>query len=114
MSEPTKSGPQQQYRYRILTGSIGLEGPWSEWTDGEPDTRYGNREYETRNASVLAPLPATGSWSGPTGSRKPQPIADREAKLYAALIALGAIEFVFKAYKIKYEKEFETIREALR
>lgn len=38
----------KEYRYRILTGSIGLEGPWSKWMEGEPDTRYGNREYETR------------------------------------------------------------------
>lgn len=38
----------QQYRSRVLTGSIGLEGPWSEWIDGRPESMDMNREYEFR------------------------------------------------------------------
>ena len=43
----------KQIRARVLTGSIGLEGPWSEWMDW--DERLGahiqmmqNREYQYR------------------------------------------------------------------
>jgi len=38
----------KQYRSRILTGSIGLEGMWCNWTDGKPDKTAMNREYEYR------------------------------------------------------------------
>ena len=41
-----------QYRSRVLTGSIGLEGPWSEWQDGKPEKTAMNREYQYRKAAV--------------------------------------------------------------
>lgn len=34
----------------------------------------------------------TGKWSGPTGNRKPQPVADREATVHAAREALDRME----------------------
>lgn len=43
-----KYAEAQQHRSRVLTGSIGLEGPWSEWIDGKPDSEDMNREYEYR------------------------------------------------------------------
>jgi len=41
-------GAAEQHRYRVLTGSIGLEGPWSEWTDGKPEKTLMQREYRYR------------------------------------------------------------------
>ena len=38
----------EQHRRRLLTGSIGLEGPWSEWTDGKPEKTLMQFEYEYR------------------------------------------------------------------
>jgi hypothetical protein len=38
----------KQYRSRVLTGSIGLEGMWSGWIDGEPEKTLTNRQYEYR------------------------------------------------------------------
>ena len=38
----------EEYRWRILTGSIGLEGSWSKWAPGQPTDRPMNREYEYR------------------------------------------------------------------
>ena len=38
----------EQYRSRILTGSIGLEGTWDDWEDGRPEKTAMNREYEYR------------------------------------------------------------------
>lgn len=37
-----------QHRSRVLTGSIGLEGPWSEWLNGKPIDFFGNRQYQYR------------------------------------------------------------------
>jgi hypothetical protein len=41
----------QQYRSRILTGSIGMEGAWYEWIDGRPEKTAMNREYEYRTVN---------------------------------------------------------------
>ena len=43
-----------QHRSRVLTGSIGLEGAWTEWKDGKPERVAMNRQYEYRkpNAEV--------------------------------------------------------------
>lgn len=41
----------EQHRSRLLTGSLGLEGPWSDWTDGRPEKSAMNREYEYRKRS---------------------------------------------------------------
>ena len=38
----------EQYRSRILTGSIGLEGTWDDWADGRPEKTAMNREYQYR------------------------------------------------------------------
>lgn len=38
----------EQHRRRLLTGSIGLEGPWSEWMDGKPERSLMQFEYEYR------------------------------------------------------------------
>jgi len=43
----------KQIRARVLTGSIGLEGPWSEWMDWDERLNghiqlMQNREYEKR------------------------------------------------------------------
>mgnify|MGYP001573793157 CR=1 FL=1 len=38
----------RQYRRRLLTGSIGLAGEWSEWIDGIPERAEMNYEYEYR------------------------------------------------------------------
>lgn len=48
-----KLSEAQQYRSRILCGSIGLEGSWDEWTDGTPKELAMNREYEYRTAEPL-------------------------------------------------------------
>ena len=37
-----------QHRSRVLTGSEGLEGNWSEWIDGGPAVRESHRQYEFR------------------------------------------------------------------
>jgi len=39
-----------QYRSRVLTGSIGLEGPWTEWSSvsDDPGREAQNRQYEYR------------------------------------------------------------------
>jgi hypothetical protein len=42
----------EQHRSRILTGSIGLEGAWSEWIEGKPEKTAMNREYEYRTAKT--------------------------------------------------------------
>ena len=36
------------YRSRVLTGSLGLEGNWSEWEMGKPDKCAQNRQYQYR------------------------------------------------------------------
>jgi len=41
----------QEYRERVLTGSIGLEGAWSKWIEGRPEKTLMNREYEYRSAN---------------------------------------------------------------
>lgn len=41
----------EQYRSRILTGSIGLEGSWDNWQDGRPDRCASNRQYQYRKQS---------------------------------------------------------------
>ena len=46
----------EQYRSRILTGSIGLEGSWDEWVNGRPERTAMNREYEYRVANTETPL----------------------------------------------------------
>lgn len=38
----------QQHRSRVLTGSLGLEGSWSEWINGKPEKCAMNREYQYR------------------------------------------------------------------
>ncbi len=38
----------EQYRSRTRTGSIGLEGPWSEWFGGRPERPLANQQYEYR------------------------------------------------------------------
>jgi hypothetical protein len=38
----------EQHRRRLLTGSIGLEGTWSEWTNGKPERTLSQFEYEYR------------------------------------------------------------------
>lgn len=38
----------EQYRSRILTGSIGLEGTWDDWAEGRPEKTAMNRDYEYR------------------------------------------------------------------
>jgi len=40
----------EEHRSRVLTGSLGLEGPWSAWLIGMPDKVLQNREYEYRKA----------------------------------------------------------------
>jgi hypothetical protein len=40
----------EQYRSRVLTGSIGLEGTWSDWIDGRPAQLEMNREYQYRRS----------------------------------------------------------------
>lgn len=44
----------QQYRSRILTGSVGLEGTWDDWAEGRPEHPAMNRDYEYR---TFAPSP---------------------------------------------------------
>lgn len=43
-----KYAEADQYRSRVLTGSIGLEGRWTEWMDGKPERCAMNREYQYR------------------------------------------------------------------
>jgi len=43
-----KYADAEQHRSRVLTGSIGLEGPWSDWKDGKPARVAMNRQYEYR------------------------------------------------------------------
>lgn len=43
-----KRDEAEQHRSRVLTGSIGLEGPWTDWADGVPKKSEMNREYEYR------------------------------------------------------------------
>jgi len=38
----------EQYRVRVLTGAIGLEGAWSAWRDGKPEMIASNLQYEYR------------------------------------------------------------------
>jgi hypothetical protein len=38
----------EEHRHRTLTGSIGLEGAWSEWKPGKPEKCWMNREYQYR------------------------------------------------------------------
>ena len=38
----------QQWRERTLAGSIGLEGPWSEWRDGKPESLNCHCQYDYR------------------------------------------------------------------
>ena len=38
----------EQWRSRVLTGSLGLEGRWSEWEDGTVIKSAMNREYQYR------------------------------------------------------------------
>ena len=38
----------EQYRSRILTGSIGLEGTWDDWAEGRPEKTAMNRQYQYR------------------------------------------------------------------
>ena len=38
----------EQYRSRILTGSVGLEGAWTDWKDGKPERIAMNCQYEFR------------------------------------------------------------------
>lgn len=42
-----------QYRYRVLCGSLGLEGPWSEWIDGRPEKCHMNKEYQYRKINPV-------------------------------------------------------------
>ena len=51
--EKCKRAESQQYRYRVLTGSIGLEGPWGEWIDGKPEKELMNRQYEYRRPKPI-------------------------------------------------------------
>ena len=44
-------GDAEQYRSRVLTGSIGLENPWTEWLNGRPERLAMNQEYEYRVAN---------------------------------------------------------------
>lgn len=47
----------QQYRYRILTGSIGLESKWSEWITGKKLERAGLQcQYRCRENDYFLEL----------------------------------------------------------
>jgi hypothetical protein len=45
----------EQHRSRVLTGSIGLEGAWSEWENGRPKSLPMNRQFEYRKKAEVAP-----------------------------------------------------------
>ena len=51
-----KYADAQQHRSRILAGSIGLEGPWSDWIDGKPGKEFMNRQYEYRQPKSIEHL----------------------------------------------------------
>lgn len=42
----------EQWRQRTLTGSIGLEGRWSEWQQGKPVSLEMHRQYEYRRRAA--------------------------------------------------------------
>jgi hypothetical protein len=43
----------EQFRCRTLSGSIGLEGPWTEWADGKPPVTPMNLEFQYRAQRVV-------------------------------------------------------------
>ena len=55
-----------------------------------------------------------GTWSGPNGHRRPQPLADRETRLDEARRALDRVARVATAMDGRLREDVETIREVLR
>ena len=55
---PCEYAEAQQHRSRLLTGSIGLEGKWTDWIEGKPEKVLMNRQYEYRSTEPEQTAPA--------------------------------------------------------
>lgn len=43
----------ERFRARVLTGSLGLEGPWSDWSFNLPSRLMQNREYQFQRRKLV-------------------------------------------------------------